>query len=146
QQARDRDPGPRADDARDVVRVHFLLEQPRCRTVLLGERGFLLVKAVLELDLAAVLQLGCAAVVRGTLRFVDLVLQALELGLGLAEAGDGALLLLPATLQRASALGDVRKLALERLEACLRCVVLLLAQRLALDLELDTATLELVEL
>ena len=44
------------------------------------------------------------------------------------------------------ALADVGQLLLERLEARLRRVVLLLAQRLALDLELDASALELVEL
>ena len=56
------------------------------------------------------------------------------------------LLGLPALLHRAGLLLDVGELLLERLEARLRRVVLLLAQRLALDLELDPAPLELVEL
>ena len=56
-----------------------------------------------------------------------------------------ALLLLPLALERVGTLADVGELALERLEPRLRCVVLLLAQRLALDLELDPPALELVQ-
>ena len=56
------------------------------------------------------------------------------------------LLGLPALLQGARLLPDLGELALERLEPCLRGVVLLLAQGLALDLQLDAAALQLVEL
>ena len=56
------------------------------------------------------------------------------------------LLLLPAALERAGTLGDVGELSLQCLEPRLGRVVLLLAQRLALDLQLDAASLELVEL
>ena len=90
EQARDRDAGPRADDAGDVVRVDLFLEQSRGRAVLLGQRRLLLAQEVLELDLLAVLQLGGPAVIGGPLGLLDLVLKALELGLGLAQAGDGA--------------------------------------------------------
>ena len=41
---------------------------------------------------------------------------------------------------------DVGQLALQRLEPCPRRVVLLLAQRLALDLQLDAPALQLVQL
>ncbi len=61
-------------------------------------------------------------------------------------AGDGGLLGLPALLEAAGLLLEVGQLLLERLEARLRGVVGLLAQRLALDLELDAPALELVEL
>ena len=59
---------------------------------------------------------------------------------------DGRLLGLPALLHRAGFLADLGELLLERLESRLGGVVLLLAQRLALDLELDPPALELVEL
>ena len=52
----------------------------------------------------------------------------------------------PALLQRAGRSLDVGQLPLERLEPGLGGVVLLLAKRLALDLELDPPALELVEL
>ena len=53
---------------------------------------------------------------------------------------------LPALLQRAGLLFEVGELLLERRKAGLRSVVGLLAQRLALDLELHPAPLGLVEL
>ena len=113
---------------------------------LLGERLLLLPEPLLELDLAAVPELRHPGVVRRPFGGLDLDLERLQLGLGLAQAADGALLLLPAALERRGALGDVRELALERLEPGPRRVVLLLAQRLALDLQLDAASLQLVEL
>ena len=113
---------------------------------MLGERLLLLPESLLELDLSAVLELGGPAVVGGALGGLDLDLERLELRLGRAEAGDGALLLLPAALEGVGALADVGELPLERLEARPGRVVLLLAQRLALDLQLDAAPLQLVEL
>ena len=50
---------------------------------------------LLELDLAAVLQLCRLAVVGGPLRGLDVHLERLELRLGLAQGTDGALLLRP---------------------------------------------------
>ena len=119
----------------------------RSRPVAVGGEGrLLLAEPFLELGDAAVLELGGPAVVGRPLGVLDLVLRGLQLGLGLAERRDGLLLLLPLALERAGALGQVGELALERLEAGLGGVVLLLAQRLALDLELDAPALELVEL
>ena len=95
---------------------------------------------------AAVLELGGLGVVGLALGLLDPRLERLELGLRGPDRGDGGLLGLPALLHRAGLLGQLGQLALEGLEARLRGVVLLLAQRLALDLELDPPALELVEL
>ena len=138
-------PGPGRHDLGDVVGVDLLLEQA-ARTVEGRDRGLLLAEPILELDQGAVLQLGGAAVVGLALDLLDLRLERLELRLGGPDRADRVLLGLPALLHRAGALLDLAQLALERLEAGLRRVVLLLAQRLALDLELDPAALELVEL
>ncbi len=107
----------------------------------------------LQLGQQRVLQLGqlaegvlAAAVLDVALGDLDLVLDLLELLLGLAQLADLALLLLPLALQRRRSLADVGELALERLESRLRRVVTLLAQRLTLDLELNASALELVEL
>ena len=104
------------------------------------------VEPLLELALRAVLELRGALVVRLALGLLDLDLEPLQLRLRGADRLDRALLGLPALLHRARLLGDLGELLLERLEARLRGVVLLLAERLALDLELDPAPLELVEL
>ena len=101
---------------------------------------------LLELAQRPVLELGGALVVGLALGLLDLDLEPLELRLRGPDRLDGRLLGLPALLHRAGFLGDLGELLLEGLEARLRGVVLLLAQRLALDLELDPAPLELVEL
>ena len=110
-----------------------------------GERGLLLREPLLELLAGAVLQLGGRRVVGLALGLVDADLERLELGLGGADVGDGGLLGLPALLHRAALLLEVGELLLERGEARLRRVVGLLAEGLALDLELDPPPLELVE-
>ena len=112
-----------------------------------GEGGLLRLEALGQLDLAAVLQLGGLAVVGGPLGGLDLVLQPLQLRLRLAQGADGGLLLSPTgCLSAPASLGDVGQLALERRQSGLGGLVLLLAQRLALDLQLDAAALQLVEL
>ena len=100
----------------------------------------------LELGNAAVLQLRRARVVAAPLRLFDLQAQRLELFLLRPRTLDGGLLLLPLRRQARALLLEVRELALEPLEPLLRRRVGLLAQRLALDLELHDAPLDLVEL
>ena len=85
---------------------------------------------------------------------VGLALRLVDRGPGAARARswsariacDRVLLGRPALLHRAGLLLDVGQFLLECLEPGLGGVVLLLAQRLALDLELDPPPLELVEL
>ena len=109
-------------------------------------RGLLLGHPVGQLLERAVLELGRGRVVGLTLGLLDPGGQRLELRLGRPDRRDRALLRLPALAQRAGLLLDVGELLLERLEARLRRVIALLAQRLALDLELDPPPLELVDL
>ena len=66
-----------------------------------GDGRLLLLEPVLQLDLSPVLQLGGAAVVGGPLGRLDLVLERLQLGLRLAQGGDGRLLRLPLLLEAA---------------------------------------------
>ena len=134
-----------ADDVGDVVGRDLLLEQ-RARALERGDRRLLLGEPLGELAGAAVLELRGGAVVGLALGLLDPDLELLELRLRLAQRADRRLLGLPALLHRAALLGDVGELLLERLEPRLRRVVGLLAQRLALDLELDPPALELVEL
>ena len=108
--------------------------------------GLLLGQPVGQLLERPVLELGGRRVVGLALGLLDARRQRLELGLGRADRGDGRLLRLPALLHGAGLLLDVGQLLLERVEARLRGVVGLLAQRLALDLELDAPPLELVDL
>ena len=84
---------------------------------------------------------------------VGVALGALGLAVGLLEAGhcfldrlDRPLLVLPAGLHLAGALAQLGELGLDRLAAGNRRLVLLLLQRLALDLELLDTALDLVDL
>ena len=145
QQAADRDAGPGPDDLGDVVGADLLLEQ-RARALERGEGRLLLGEPVVELLERRVLQLGRGREVGLALGLLDADLELLQLRLRRADRGDRGLLGLPALLHAAGLLLEVGELLLERLEAGLRRVVGLLAQRLALDLELDAPPLELVEL
>ena len=144
-QAGDRDAGPGRDDLGDVVGRDLLLEQ-RAGALERGDRRLLLGQAVGQLAGLAVLQLRGAAVVGLALGLVDPDLELLLLRLGRPQRRDRRLLGLPALLHRAGLLADLRELLLEGLEARLRRVVGLLAQGLALDLQLDPPPLELVQL
>ena len=91
---------------------------------------------LLELGDLAVAQLGGALEVAVALGALGLAVRLLELLLGVADRVDRLLLVLPVRLHRVRALAQVGELALDRLAARLRGLVLLLLQRLALDLEL----------
>src|SRR4029077_2164094 len=87
------------------------------------------------------------------LLIVALALRALDLGahrvlllLQLADRLDRLLLLLPVRREPPALLLQIRELFVQPAEPVARRLVLLLAQRLALDLELHDAALELVEL
>ncbi len=136
---------PRRHDLRDLLGGDLFLQE-RAGALERGERRLLLLEPLLELGQRAVAQLGGRLIVGLALRLVDPDLQLLELGLGGADRLDRVLLGRPALLHRAGLLLDVGQFLLECLEPGLGGVVLLLAKRLAFDLELDPPALELVEL
>ena len=145
-QTADGDVRPLADDFGDVLLVDLLLEH---RLPLLGRRRDALLFGAhhpLELGQTAVLQLGRLAIVASALRAFDLQAQLLQLFLELALALDGFLFLLPAGHQRRVLLLQIGELFLELLEALFRGLVFLFSQRLALDLELHHAAVDLIEL
>ena len=144
-QAGDRDPGPRGDDLGDVV-GRDLLAQERARALERGEGIGLLGQLLLERGQRLVLELGGGLVVGLSLGLVDPDLELLELGLRRPDGRDRGLLGRPALLEGTGRFLEIGELALERREARLRRVVGLLAERLALDLELHPAALGLVEL
>ena len=111
-----------------------------------GHGRLLLGQPVVQLLERAVLELGGGGEVGLALGLLDADLERLDLRLGRPDRGDRGLLGLPALLERAELLLEVGELLLERRQARLRRVVGLLAQGLALDLELDAPALELVEL
>ena len=100
----------------------------------------------LELGDLAVAQLGGALEVGLALGALGVAVRLLEALLELLDARDRVLLLLPARLHLGRLLAQVGEVALDRLAAGDRRVVLLLLERLALDLELHDAALDLVDL
>src|SRR5262245_32809091 len=100
----------------------------------------------LELRNAAVLELGGFGVVTRTLRAFAFLTELLELLLLRAHALNRVLLLLPLRGEPRLLFLEIRELLLELGEPIDRRAIGLLAQRLALDLELHDAPLDLVEL
>src|SRR6185369_629105 len=111
-----------------------------------GERRGLLGQLLLESGQGLVLELGRGLVVGLALGLLDPDLELLELGLRGPDRRDRRLLGLPALLEGSGRLLEVGEILLEGREPRLRRVVSLLAQGLALDLELDPAPFGLVEL
>ena len=135
-------PGPLRDDLGDVLGVDLLLQEGGLAVLLRLQLG----EALLELGDLAVAQLGGALQVGVALGALDLAVRLLEALLDLAHGADRVLLGLPLGLHPRRALAQLGQLALDRLAALLGGLVLLLAQRLALDLELHHAALDLVDL
>ena len=144
-QAADRDAGPGGDDVGDVVRPDLLLEQG-AGTLEAGQGLLLDRQPVAEFLVGPVLELGGRGEVGLAFGLLDARRERLELRLRRADRGDRGLLAFPALLHAAGDLLEVGQLLLEDRQPGLRGVVGLLAQRFALDLELDPPALELVEL
>ena len=143
-QLRDRDARPPRDDLGDVLLVDLFLDHPPPAR---GRRArFLFPQLLLERGEGAVLQLGHAVQVVGARRLLDLDLHLLDALAELARPLDGRLLLLPLLAHRLGLGLQARQLLLELLQAVPRRGVGLLLQRLALDLELQDAPRDLVEL
>ncbi len=123
---RDRDPGPLADDLRDVVGVDVVLEELRRGTVLLG--GLSHGELLLEVGDGAVLELGGAGEVRLALCALELDPRLIE---PLSELGGGAnrlLLSLPFGVHRGRALPLLGKRARELLAPGDRPGIVVVAQ------------------
>ena len=136
----DRNSGPAADDAGDVLVGHFLAQHRA-----LG-RGLRIDQLLFELGDAAVLELARLREVARALRLLKLEPRGIELLLDLGFAGDLFLFRLPALGELGRLLLEVGKLFLELRESVLRRLVLLLLQRLALDLQLDDPSIEILDL
>src|SRR4030095_7663638 len=142
---RDRDAGPLRDDLGDLLGGDLFAEQ-RALALDLGELLALGGDLLLDLDELAVADLGVALELRLALRALELGVESFAALLQLAHARDRALLVLPAALHRVALLAQLRDLARDRRESGFARGVAFLLQRLALDLELDAPSLELVEL
>ena len=105
-----------------------------------------LAQLALEPGQGPVLQLGGAIQVVGPHGLVDLELDLLDALAELPRLLDGRLLALPLLAQGLGLLLELRQLPLDLLQAVARGGVGLLLQRLALDLELENAAGDLVQL
>ncbi len=144
-QSADGNARPLADDAGDVLFIHFLFEHALGLLQLLKAR-FVLLDVGFELRHLAVLQLRRLGVVAAALHPFDLAAHLLELFLQRAAGLDRILLLLPVRAQLRRFFLEVGELLIELGEAILRGLVGFLAQRLALDFELHHAALHFIEL
>ena len=139
---RDRDAGPLRDDLGDLLLGHLVAhERRRLRLAVLRR-----LQPLLQLGNPAVLQLGHAGEVAGATRGLEILPRVLEFLRDLRGALRRSLLRLPDFLEVGVLLAEFRQLLVERLEALLRRLVLLLLERLALHLELDDAAIEPVHL
>ena len=100
----------------------------------LGELRLLLLDGPLKLGDPAVAELGGALQVGVALGALGLASGLLELGLGRLDGIDCLLLVLPASLHLRGAFAQVRELGFDRGQPVLRYLVLLLLERLPLDL------------
>jgi len=144
-QAADGDAGPLADHLGDVFLVHLLLEHPLV-ALQVGQPRLGGLDAALDLRQAAVLQLGGLAVVAASLGALHLVAHLPVLLLQGARLLDGGLLLLPVPCKARALLLEVGQFPLEARQSLARRVVLLLAERLGLHLELHDPPFDLVQL
>ena len=94
----------------------------------------------------AIGKLACLGEIAAPLRLLELDAGGVELLFQLLRAGELGLLVLPAACDRIRFLFEIDELLLQPSEPVFRGGVGLLLQRLALDLELDDAPVELVEL
>src|SRR5579863_9061761 len=124
-----------------IFLAHFLFQQ-RTVSLHLDEAGLFLLERALQLVELTVAELGRAPEITHLLGAIRVVANLLHLALDLSDRRERPLLLLPALAQSASALLQVRELALERVEAFLGPLVGFLVQGLALDLELTHLALD----
>ncbi len=134
-QAGHRNSRPAADHQRDVLFVDLFLEQSAL-PLFLGEVRFLGGELPFQPGQFAVAQLGDAVEIVRPLRLLDLLLGLFDLLPDLAEAADGVFLGLPLGLERVELSSLLGQLLLQRLQPSPAALVGLLAEGLALDLQL----------
>ena len=138
----DRDARPRRHHAGDVLLGDLIVDHARADR-LGGLRGH---QRGLDLGNRLVVELGRLLVVALAHRAVEVDASVVELGLQVADTGEGCLLRLPACLQCVELLLAFAEVLPQLLEASLRRVVLLLLERELLDAQPVDGALELVDL
>ena len=137
----DRNAGPARHDLRDVVGRHGLLDH-RALAVFARLR---LLELLLQLRNVSISQFAGALELALALRDGELVARLVELLLEVCGQAELLLLGAPRRGERGGLFFEVGKLLLEPAKPVLRRLVLLQLQRLALDLELHDAAVDLVE-
>ena len=143
---RDGNARPLGDDLGDLLAVDLFLHKRGALGLTTAERLLGRLQALLEIAQVAVLDARRALEVAAALRLLELDVLLLDLGLHALDGVELLLLNLPSRGHRAVLLVEVGELLLDRAEALLALGVLLELERLALDLELHHAALDLVEL
>ena len=141
---RDGHAGPGGHDLGDLLARDLLLEQPAL-LLTRGEGLLGLVVLVLEGRDGGVAQLGCLGQVTLARHALHLELGVLDLGLEVLRPVDRPLLVLPVCLHAVELLAGRRDLLAQRGETLLGGVVLLLDERLLLDLHLRELTVDRVD-
>ena len=137
----DGDPRPLGHDFRDLLLGNLLLEERGGAARLLEA-----LQLGLELGNPAVAELGDLVQVVGALGLLHLEPGRLEVLAQLAHAPDRGLLLLPLELQGLGLLAHLGEFLAQGVQAALAGLVLLLGEGRLLDLQLERAAGELVEL
>src|SRR5882724_4257350 len=140
-----RDPGPLGHDLGDVLRVHLFLQIFGLGLDLL-EPLLAGLELALELGDTAIAELGGPLEIALPGRLIGLVPQLLYLDLPGLNLLDGRLFRLPLRFHPRARLLELGDLQLQRLATLDGGPVLFLEQRLPLDLELQNAPLDLVDL
>src|SRR5579885_650743 len=138
---RDRDAGPLGDDLGDLLLRHLVAHEPRRLVLGGGGRG----QALLELRNPAVLQLRHAAEVTGPAGGIELEARPIQFLADLRRPLQGRFLGFPDLLEIGILLLQAVQRLLQGRETPAGSLVLLLLQRLLLDLQLDDAPLEAIE-
>ena len=139
------DARPLGDDLGDLLAVDFLLDHRGAVGLSLAERILGGLELLLELAQLAVLDARRALEVAAALGLVELGVLALDVVLHALDRVELLLLELPARGHAAVLLVELGEVLLDRGETLLALGVLLELERLALDLELHDAALDLVE-
>src|SRR6185437_5733041 len=135
----DRYAGPARDHAGNVLGGHRLVDH----AMALGRLRRL--ELAFEVRNDAIGELARAAPITPALHLLELDARLIELLLELLRAGELILLGAPLRGELSEPLFGLRELALELLKPVARCLVAFLLERLAFDLELDEAAVELVD-
>jgi hypothetical protein len=144
--ARDGNSGPRRDHFGDVVGSDLLLEEARLAVLARGELLLDVLQLLLQLRDLAIRDLGRLAEVAGARGLLGLDARLVDGGLDRSHAAQGLLLALPLGLHARRLLLLLGKLSLQGVAPFDGSGILLLLQRLALDLELHHVALHLVDL